>query len=141
MLTITLLALVATAVVAGFVLVAKRRQAKAQAPYNAPVDQELEPIAWPAEDPMELAERRAFDATVRQELSQCTDDELEAVGEPKFMFRADCDPELRRRITTRQRAAQELLDERAGYAARYQPGNVTIACSKRPYTAGDKRFD
>ena len=135
MLTAMLLALVATAVVAGFFLVAKRRQPKAQATYNehsVPTADELAKV---------LAERLALDTAVRQELEQCTDDELEAVGEPKFMFRADCDPDVRRRVTTRQRLAQELLDERASYASRYQPGNVTIACCRRPYTAGDKRFD
>lgn len=31
--------------------------------------------------------------------------------------------------------------EPSSCASSYQPGNVTIACSKRPYTGGDKRFD
>ena len=31
--------------------------------------------------------------------------------------------------------------EPSSCASIYQPGSVTIACSKRPYTAGDKRFD
>lgn len=62
----------------------------------------------------ELAERRALDAAVRQELEQCTDADLDDIAQgPIFMFKADCDPEVRRRVTTRQRVAQELLDERA----------------------------
>ena len=48
---------------------------------------------------------------VRQEFKQCTDDELEAIVEPRFMFR-DSDPGFRARVTLRQRVARELLTER-----------------------------
>lgn len=49
------------------------------------------------------------------------------------------------RLKRRQHKAQvnRLADdaEPSRCASSYQPGNVTIACGKRPYTAGDKRFD
>lgn len=134
----------------------KRRQSKAQATDEAhavltddeiakavaeclaldmALQQELQPSA------AELAERRALDAAVRQELEQCTDEELELLADLRIMFSTNCPPESRARSTTQRRIAQELLDERADCASSYQPGNVTIACGKRPYTAGDKRFD
>lgn len=139
MLIITLLALVATVVVAGFVLVAKRCQPKAQATYNehsVPTADDiaealaerlaLEAALFPKIQPSaaELAERQALDAAVRQELEQCADEELELLADLRIMFSSDCPPETLARSTTQQRIAQELLDERAGCAARYQPGTV-----------------
>ena len=132
MLTITLSVLAVIVGVAGLIQVTRRHRRKAQATYDVPVDQEPE-LMTDNEIAKELAERRAFDAAVRQELEQCTDEELEAVGEPIFMFKADCDPKFRRRITTRQRVAKELLAERS-----YQPGNVTIVCSRA--CRGSKSF-
>lgn len=122
-----LLALVATAVVAGFLLVAKRHPRTAQATFNehaVPTDSQiakalaerlaLDAAMFPQPQPSaaELAERQALDAAVRQELQRCTDEELEAIDAPRFMFR-DSDPEFRARVTTRQRVARELLAERA----------------------------
>ena len=105
----------------------KRRQPKAQAPFNAPVDQEPKPIAWPTDDEIaqiakEVAERRAADETVRQELEQCSDADLEAIDAPRFMFlRHSDDQGFRARVTLRQRVAQELLDERAKAAGTCEP--------------------
>jgi hypothetical protein len=100
------------------------------------LQQELQPSA------AELAERRALDAAVRQELEQCTDEELELLADLRIMFSTNCPPETRARSTTQRRIAQELLDERAGCASSYQPGNVTIACSIHvdDSTAGGKSF-
>lgn len=152
MLTITLSVLAVTVVVAWFLLVAKRRPRKAQATYNEhsvpTADDNAKALAerlaldvalFPELQPnaAELTERQAIDAAVRQELEQCSDADLDDIAQgPIFMFKADCDPAFRARVTTRQRVARELLAERA-----YQPGSVTIACGRRPYTAGDKRFD
>lgn len=130
-----LLALVATAVVAGFLLVAKRHPRTAQATFNEhsvpTADDNAKALAerlaldvalFPELQPTaaELAERQAIDAAVRQELEQCSDADLEAIDAPRFMFR-DSDPEFRARVTTRQRVARELLDERAQAAGIHQP--------------------
>ena len=120
MLTITLSVLAVIIGVAGVIQVARRHRRKAQATYDVPVDQKPE-LMTDDEIAKELAERLALDASVRQELEQCTDEELEAVGEPIFMFKADCDPEFRRRITTRQRVAKELLADRAHQAGTQSP--------------------
>lgn len=105
----------------------KLRKHKAQAQVNATVDQEPKPIAWPTDDEIaqiakEVAERRATDETVRQELEQCSDADLEVIEAPRFMFlRYSDDQGFRARVTLRQRVAQELLDERAQAAGAYEP--------------------
>ena len=129
MLTITLSVLAVIIGVAGVIQVARRYQRKAQATYDEysvptaddiskalaerlALDAALFPELQPSE--AELAERRALDAAVRQELAQCSDAGLDDIAQgPIFMFKADCDPEVRARVTTRQRVAKELLAERA----------------------------
>ncbi len=120
MLTVTLSVLAVIIGVAGVIQVARRYQRKAQATYDE--------YSVPTADDISkaLAERRALDAAVRQELEQCSDAGLDDIAQgPIFMFKADCDPEVRARVTTRQRVAKELLAERS-----YQRGNVTIVCSR-----------
>lgn len=135
MLTIALSVLAVIIVVAGFLLVAKRHPRTAQATYNehaVPTDEEiaralaerlaLDSAMFPQLQPSaaELAERQALDAAARRELELCSDADLEAIDAPRFMFR-DSDPEFRARVTTRQRVARELLDERAQAAGIHQP--------------------
>lgn len=63
------------------------------------------------------------EGTVRHALEKCTDDELEAIEEPRFMFR-DSDPGFRARVTLRQRVAQELLAERRNATMRSEPSKI-----------------
>ncbi len=64
--------------------------------------------------PEPAAHEQTADAAVRQELGQCSDADLEAIEEPRFMFlRYTDDQGFRALVTRRQRIARELLAERA----------------------------